>query len=96
MAGLGHGWPQQASGEDALAHARESEPVLPVVEDAFPEVLAFDDRVRITPVDYGRIPVEGRLVACASEEVVLVRETQETGMVMTHFPVVGFEVARIG
>jgi glutathione S-transferase len=96
MAALGHGWQKEATGEEALAHARECEPVLPVLESRFPEGLSQGDVVRVTPVDYGRIPVEGRLVGCASDEVVLARETPETGAVMTHFPVAGFEVEPVG
>ena len=95
MAALGHGSSQEATGEAALAHARECEPVLPVLENAFPEGLTEGARVSVTPVDYGRIPVEGRLLACAADEVVLARETPETGRVMTHFPVAGFELAAL-
>jgi hypothetical protein len=93
MAALGHGRVEAVTAVDALAHARRCEPVLPELESAFPEGIAEGDRVSVTPVDYGRIPVEGRLVACASDEIVLARDAPETGPVLTHFPVVGFEVA---
>ena len=48
----------------------------------------------MTPVDYGRIPVRGTLVAWSPDEVVVSRETPETGRVFTHFPSAGFEVTR--
>jgi glutathione S-transferase len=94
IAGLGHGRSQEASPEAALAHARESEPVLPSFESALPDGLSLGAAVTVTPVDYGKIPVAGRLVACAVDEVVLERETPEAGRVFTHFPMAGFEVAR--
>lgn len=94
ISGFGHGKPQDESGEDALADARESEPVLPKLEVALPEGLALGDRVRVTPVDYGLVPVEGVLRACSRDEIVLERETPETGRVMTHFPSPGFEIEK--
>jgi hypothetical protein len=35
--------------------------------------------------------VEGRLVAASAEELVLEREHDQTGRLMTHFPNIGFE-----
>jgi glutathione S-transferase len=93
IAAFGHGSSQQATGEDALAHARECEPALPALESAFPEGTSPGAAVTVTPVDYGKIPVAGRLVACGSDELVLARDTPESGPVMTHFPVAGFGVA---
>ena len=93
IAAFGHGAPEEASAEQALAYARECEPVLPALESVFPEGVSAGDHVTVTPADYGKIPVDGRLVTCASDEVVLERETPEAGLVMTHFPVVGFEMA---
>ena len=95
IAAFGHGAPEQASAEQALAYARECEPVLPALESVFPEGVSAGDHVTVTPADYGKIPVDGRLVACAPDEVVLERETPEAGLVMTHFPVVGFELVAI-
>lgn len=96
MAAFGHGDVKEASGEEALAHARESEPRLPELEAALPRGISLGDRVRVTPVDYGRVPVEGRLVACSTGETVLEREAPEVGRVMTHFPGPGFEIKNAG
>jgi glutathione S-transferase len=92
MAAFGHGKVEESSGEDALREAKESDPVLPALAEAPPEGIALGDRVRVTPVDYGLIPVEGTLRACSHEEIVLERETPEVGRVMTHFPGPGFEI----
>ena len=56
--------------------------------------VVLGDRVQVTPVDYGLVPVAGELVACSAHEIVLARETPETGAVMTHFPAPGFEIAK--
>lgn len=94
MAAFGHGKPTDASGEEALAHAKESEPVLPDLALALPAEISLGDAVDVTPVDYGLVPVAGLLRACSREEIVLEREAPEVGRVMTHFPSPGFEVTK--
>ncbi|MBX3706461.1 MAG: glutathione S-transferase family protein [Pseudomonadales bacterium] len=92
MAAFGHGRVEAVDGAAALAGARAENPELPALENRLPEGFALGDPVTVTPVDYGRIPVAGRLVAWSSEEVVIDRETAETGRVFVHFPSSGFEV----
>jgi glutathione S-transferase len=94
MAALGHGQVEASNGEEALAHARASEPRLPALPAAPPDGVALGDRVTVTPVDYGLIPVAGELVACSTAETVVAREAAEVGRVMTHFPRAGFEIAK--
>ena len=94
MAAFGHGKPEESSGEDALAHARESDPVLPDLDGAPPSGLSLGDRVQVTPVDYGLVPVAGVLRACSAQEIVIEREAPEVGRVFTHFPSPGFELAK--
>lgn len=94
MAAFGHGTYEDATGEDALAHAKSNEPVLPELVDALPNGIALGDSVDVTPIDYGLIPVSGVLRACSSDEIVIAREAPEVGQVMTHFPNPGFEIAK--
>ena len=94
MAAFGHGKPEESSGEDALAHARESDPVLPDLDGAPPSGLSLGDRVQVTPVDYGLVPVAGVLRACSAQEIVIEHEALEVGRVFTHFPSPGFELAK--
>ena len=96
MAAFGHGDVSEATGEEALAHALESDPRLPELDVALPQGISLGGLVRVTPVDYGRVPVEGRLVACSPNETVLEREAPEVGRVMTHFPGPGFEIKNAG
>lgn len=93
MAAFRHGEVSDASGEQALAHARDSDPLAPALNSTLPEGMAIGDKVSVTPVDYGKIPVTGQLVAWSSDEIVVARETDETGKLMNHFPSAGFEVA---
>jgi glutathione S-transferase len=94
MADFGHAEVSDASGEQALAHARDSDPVAPALSStaALPEGVKLGEVVSVTPVDYGRIPVTGELVGWSSNEIVVSRETDETGRLMNHFPSAGFEV----
>lgn len=95
MAAFGHGTVQDSSGEAALAAARDASPVLPQLHNDLPDGFELGQDVTVTPVDYGKIPVAGRLAAWSAEEVVVERETPETGRVLVHFPSPGFEVARV-
>lgn len=78
-----------SDGEAALAEAKASEPrpLEPVAigVDAVP-----GDTVRVTPTDVARVPVEGELVRADAQEFALRRTTDETGVVVTHFPRTGF------
>lgn len=93
MAAFGHGQFNVASGEDALAAAKAATPVTPELGGQQLGSFAIGDAVSVTPADYGRIAVQGTLVAWDAQEVVLARETRETGPLMTHFPSAGFEVS---
>lgn len=92
MAAFGHGEVTESQGEAALQAARASEPVLPDLDNRVPDGFALGDDVEVAPVDYGRVPVRGRLAAWSADEIVLMRDTPETGPLMTHFPAPGFEV----
>ncbi len=94
MAAFGHGPVEAASAEEALAHARELDPLAPDANAESPAGLSIGDRVLVTPTDYGRVSVSGTLVAASSTELVLERETPETGRLMTHFPNIGFQISR--
>jgi glutathione S-transferase len=90
MSAFGHGTVTEASGEEALEAARSAEPVTPELVSIVPDLIGRD--VQVTPTDYGRISVSGRLVAASAEEIILEREDDKTGQVMTHFPNIGFEM----
>lgn len=92
MAAFGHAGVEESSGEAALAAAQAASPVLPEFAASGMPDIEPGRAVTVTPVDYGRIPVEGRLAAWSHDEVVIERESPDTGAVMVHFPSPGFEV----
>ena len=92
MAALGHGDVAEATGEAALAAAAEAEPVAPEFSSGvFADLVGKE--VHVTPTDYGRIPVTGRLIAASAEEIVIERQDDQADRIMTHFPNIGFELA---
>lgn len=88
---MGHGDPKTSDGEAALTAARDAQPVLPAL--FMPSNVAYEvgQRVTVTPVDYGCIPVDGTLVAANAEEIVIERPLDDS-TVFVHFPQAGFEV----
>jgi len=56
--------------------------------------VAPGDAVNVMPVDYGRIPVSGRLQAMTPHEIVILRDDPVAGEIMVHFPTPGFEISR--
>jgi glutathione S-transferase len=93
MAAFGHGDVRAATAEDALAHAYESTPVVPELSQLILHGVAIGSDVSVTPTDYGKVPVTGRLVAASPTEIVVARSDVQAGEVMTHFPTIGFQVS---
>ena len=46
----------------------------------------------MTPDDFARKPVEGKLVAAGAEEIVIHHRTDAAGDLHVHFPRAGFEM----
>ncbi|MEM9622499.1 MAG: glutathione S-transferase family protein [Pseudomonadota bacterium] len=92
MAAFGHGDMNESTGDAALQAALNALPELPALTPAPNFAFASGQQVSVTPVDYGCIPVAGELVASDHQEVVIARETPETGPVYNHFPQAGFSV----
>lgn len=92
MGAIGHGREQKSDGEAAIAAALAASPELPELAQAAESEIEPGTQVSVTPVDYGCIPVVGELVAAVSDEVVIQRQTPETGTVYNHFPQAGFIV----
>ncbi|SFU89843.1 glutathione S-transferase [Methylobacterium sp. 174MFSha1.1] len=96
VAGLGHGRPRETSAEAALEAAREAEPAPVEAVNAVPDLVAAapGDAVTVTPDDFARVPVEGRLVAVSADEIVIRRDDPQVGALHLHFPRAGFTVAK--
>lgn len=91
--GFGHGAPSEMSSEEAIAVARDSQPVaLPQEDFVDPNGFTPGQRVVIAATDYGCDPVEGELVHAGLECLILRREDPRAGTVHVHFPRVGFSI----
>ncbi|RFC64185.1 glutathione S-transferase family protein [Fulvimarina endophytica] len=80
----------------AVDAARDGEPGDGFSADADPSGLALGTRVSVTPDDNAKVPVFGEIVAADAQEIVIARETPETGRVHVHFPRAGFETLAAG
>ena len=93
MQAFGPGRVTPSDGESALAAAKAAEPRA-LESEAVGVDASPGDTVRVTPTDYGRVPVEGELVRADAQELAVRRTTAETGAVVTHFPRTGFALER--
>ncbi len=95
MKAIGHGDRTDIAAAAALKIARDSTPdPRRGVDPSDPLGLAQGDSVTVTPADYGKVPVTGTLVTLDVEEVAVQREDAQVGTVVTHFPRLGYRIAR--
>ena len=93
MAAFGHGNMKPMQAKEALEEARRSEAKIePRVDAEEPFSRNLEQRVRVAADDYGRDPVIGELVSSTLDEIVLRREHPDAGIVLQHFPRIGFEI----
>ncbi|MFN3714116.1 MAG: glutathione S-transferase family protein [Alcanivoracaceae bacterium] len=90
MAAYGHGRVTEVSAEHALDVALSAEP------RALPEPVdptASGQMVKISPDDYGQIPVTGRLLAGTDHSWIIGRDHPRVGKVNVYFPKQGFVIS---
>jgi len=88
---LGHGRRNEMSGAEALQVAMSSTPA--AVSAGAPADLSGlqpGDAVAVRADDYGRDPIEGRLVTATSERITIARDDGEFDLIHVHFPRVGY------
>ena len=91
MKALGHGRRSEMTGAEALQAAAAAMPAKPPPVDlADLSGLGPGAEVVVRADDYGRDPVEGRLVAVSAERITIAREGGELDLVHVHFPRVGY------
>ena len=94
MKALGHGRRSDMTGAEALAAAKAGKPAnAPASDAADPSGLKPGAAVTVRADDYGRDPIEGKLVAVSAERIVIARESDELGVTHVHFPRVGYLLA---
>jgi glutathione S-transferase len=96
LAAVGHGTFSAMEASEALAIALAATSNTPEAIDPHePNGRKSGDRVRVTPEDYGRDPVEGVLVASSAHHIAIARSAPECGDVVVHFPRAGFVVTPV-
>ena len=92
--GLGHGRRSDMTGAEALEVAMKATPAAaPSGDAADPSGLQPGAAVTVRADDYGRDPIEGRLVAASAERITIARDAGELDLIHIHFPRVGYLLA---
>lgn len=92
---IGHGRRSEMSPSEALQVAAGAAPSAGLESEFLdPCGLTPGDPVVVQADDYGRDPVEGRLVAATRDRVTLARECGELDVIHVHFPRAGYVLAR--
>jgi len=93
MAAIGHGRRAELPAAEALAIARETraEPGTGVAAYE-PQALEAGMIVTVTPDDYGKVPVSGRLISLDRRGISINRDDDRAGNVNVHFPRAGYRV----
>ncbi|MBR0758201.1 glutathione S-transferase family protein [Bradyrhizobium jicamae] len=93
MRGIGHGERTEMSSAEALEIAARSSPETPEAGDpADPNGRKPGDLVTVSPDDYGKVPVQGRIVSLSAQHIAIRRTDARAGEVVVHFPRAGFLV----
>ncbi|MEO8114795.1 MAG: glutathione S-transferase family protein [Phenylobacterium sp.] len=97
IAAIGHGRRTEMTGAEALKVARSSSTCPPPASDPNdPTGLQPGAEVVVRADDYGRDPVEGRLVAVTPNRIVVARQCGELDLVHVHFPRAGYLLTPAG
>jgi hypothetical protein len=94
MAALGHGKVTPMKAAEALEVAKTAKPSLAASTDPNdPGGRKAGQRVKVTPSEFGRVPVVGEIVSSSAENIVIRRHDETVGEVLVHFPRAGFIVS---
>jgi glutathione S-transferase len=94
VAAIGHGKSTPMKAAEALDIAKAVKPSLAVSADPKdPAGRKPGQRVKVTPDDFGRVPVVGEIVTSSADEIVIRRGDERVGEVLVHFPRAGFIVS---
>ncbi|CAF3560289.1 unnamed protein product [Adineta steineri] len=95
VAALGHGTSETLTAEQAFDIAKQAEPVESnYIRNNLNNGWTIGQKLRVTPDDTGRVPVEGTLITRDNHEIVLRLSDTKAGNINVHFPQAGFDVTR--
>jgi glutathione S-transferase len=96
LASWGHGSRTEMAAEEALQVAMQSHSEAQARVDADdPLALAAGQLVRVSPDDYGIVPVTGWLLRLTADEISIRRNDARAGTVAVHFPRSGYRVEAV-
>ena len=95
MLAIGHHQFDKMRSEEALSIAASSSSAVLDAGQSQLHGIALGDQVQIMPSDYGLDPVQGELVLLQANEMALRRHDARAGMVVVHFPRIGFQIKKI-
>ncbi len=88
---VGHGTRSEMSTADALKIAASATPLTETLTDPHdPNGRKPGDRISVTPDDYGKIAVDGEIVALSPQHIAIRRHDPVAGEIVVHFPRAGF------
>jgi glutathione S-transferase len=94
MAAFGHGKATPMKAAEALEVAKAAKPSPAASTDPNdPGGRKPGQRVKVTPSEFGRVPVVGEIVASSADEIIIRRMDETVGEVLVHFPRAGFIVS---
>ncbi|WP_295875718.1 glutathione S-transferase family protein [uncultured Zhongshania sp.] len=88
---IGHGSRTEITQADAFKTARESQP-RQVPASVADSPVAIGSAVEVAPIDYGVVPVAGKLAAVTETRIIVARETADFGTLHVHFPRAGYSI----
>ena len=89
---FGNGTSTPLDASEALRIAAGAAPEAPRPSQPFVEDPPLGSSVRIRADDYGRDPVDGELVFIDADEIALRRDDPRVGIVVVHFPRLGYDL----
>jgi hypothetical protein len=93
MRAIGHGRRSELSTTAALDLAAAATPQAAELSDANdPNGRKPGDKVAVVPDDYGKVKVNGEIVALSSQHIAIRRHDPRAGEIVVHFPRAGFLV----
>jgi glutathione S-transferase len=93
MREVGHGRRTDISPAAALELTSRAKPLTAELSDpADPSARKPGDLVTVTPDDYGKVAVQGEIVALSAQHIAIRRHDPRAGEVVVHFPRAGFLV----
>ena len=95
MAAFGPGKMTPIKASEALDIAMAAKPsAAPSTDPGDPGGRKAGQRVKVTPSEFGRVPVLGEIVSSSADDIVIRREDERVGEVLVHFPRAGFVVSK--